>query len=312
VNGVPAVPACQFCGGRRRYRYRMDSYPVWQCIRCGTGCAWPMPEPALVQRYYRGFLAATNERRLAAFGALREAARSVFRDMGLAPGGALRMLDVGGGGGFFSRAFEECGYGESTYVDLDPLSCAFARERLGLRRVVNGECADVAAREGGRFDFIYCRHVIEHLPDPAALLESMVLCLAPRGVLAVQFPNGDSLEYLAYPAEMRWRWAAMRRGSRLSATRLLWLMLAGAMLHDLDPPRHLWAVTGAGVTAWARGRGLECRVRTADLGDPAYSPYYARSSDLAGRARDFVGQRVLARLRGGCHCVAVLRLPRAA
>ena len=78
------------------------------------------------------------------------------------------MLDVGGGGGFYAKAFEDLGYGLSTYIDLDFQSCRFANE-LGLKNVIHGN-AVLADYGDKKFDLIMCRHLIEHLKDPVTFV----------------------------------------------------------------------------------------------------------------------------------------------
>jgi 2-polyprenyl-3-methyl-5-hydroxy-6-metoxy-1,4-benzoquinol methylase len=104
-----------------------------------------------------------------------------------------KMLDVGGGGGFFAKAFQEFGFGESTYVDLDSGACDFAKDQMELERVI---CDSVENGDnyfkGQKFDFIYCRHVVEHLVNPAQLIMQCAELLSEKGTFIVQCPNGLS------------------------------------------------------------------------------------------------------------------------
>ncbi len=292
---------CAFCGGPWRWRYAMGRYGIWQCRGCATGRAWPVPSPDEIAQFYHGFSKNLKADLMPRF---REGGLRLFRDFGLSPGRKLRMLDVGGGGGFFARAFEDLGFGESTFVDVDALCCAFAAEQLGLARVLNFDAVKVADAGLGRFDLIYSRHVVEHLTQPTEAMEQWADMLAPGGLLVVHCPNGDSLEYLAYlRLNLRSRLGTIRRSSNLSRPALLWTVLTGGMLHGMDPPRHLWAISRRGMRKWSQRAGLACRIRTYHLGDPAHSPHYKRQVGLAG---EVVGMQVLSRLRGGAHLVARL------
>ena len=297
---------CAFCGGKCFYRYSMGEYDIWQCRDCRTGCVWPVPAPRVLKEYYDGFSSH--------FGAdwmpvVEASSKELFAHLQLCAGRNLKMLDIGGGGGFFSKAFEDLGYGESTYVDLDPQSCDFAGNTLGLERVFNCDAMDIGEYAGGNFDFIYCRHVIEHLPDPITFMERILGYLKDDGIFVVQVPNGDSLEYLAYPQQstIRRRVSVICRTNDLSLLRVFWVMISGGMLHGIDPPRHLWAITREGMKRWADGKGINCDIHTHHLGDPAYSPYYKRRKNIIFRVLDFVGQKLLGPIHGGTHLVAVLR-----
>ena len=121
-----------------------------------------MPDTELLNEHYQGFMGELSADMLPRFLA---SGRELFESFGARAGQSQSLLDVGGGGGFFSKAFEELGYGPSTYVDLDPESCRFAREGLGLERVIHGDVAELDKILDTQFDFVYSRHVIEHLPD---------------------------------------------------------------------------------------------------------------------------------------------------
>ncbi len=295
---------CSFCGGAWRPRYRMGRFDILQCTRCGSGTASPVPTDDELREFYDGFLTHLSVKMEPV---VRAAMARLFPDLGLCASGELEMLDIGGGGGFYSRAFEQLGYGRSTYVDLDPRSCEFAREQLGLKRVYNRDAMGFHRGSKRRFDFIYARHVIEHLADPPAFLRDVLNALAPGGMLVVQCPNGDSLEYLAYPSStIRNRFHSVRDAAGLPAARVLSIWLTGGMLHGIDPPRHLWAITGKALAAWARSANVDCRLRYRPLWDLAYSPGY-RPQRWIDCLQAAVGRFLLAPVRGGTHLVAILR-----
>ena len=279
----------------------MGDYAIWQCRQCGSGCVRPLPSPEALAAFYQGFLtnleAGQYPRYLAAAGRL-------FPHLGLRPRGR-RLLDVGGGGGFFSKAFEALGYGESTYVDLDPQSCEFARKELGLARVLNCDALQVREHVPGGFDLIYCRHLIEHLRAPTLFLERMAAFLGSEGRLVAQCPNGDSLEYLAYPRLLRGRRERIQSSNGVGAWAVLLDMVRRGMLHGIDPPRHLWAITGRGLRRWAAGAGLACRVYARPLWDLAYSPAYVPRG-VGGFAQSLAGNLLFAPWRGGTHLVGII------
>lgn len=296
---------CSFCGGECFFRYRMGEYNIWQCQKCKTGSVWLKPSLEVLKKYYDGFLPHLDVKRIVV---VKSAAKNLFPHLGICSAGNLKMLDIGGGGGFFGKAFEDLGYGECTYVDLDVKSCRFARNSLRLKRVFNCDAMNIKEHINQKFDFIYCRHLIEHLPDPTAFLKKIMSYLNDHGIFVVQFPNGNSLEYLAYsnPGITR-RFVQVRETNNYSKLRVYWIMISGGMLHGLDPPRHLWAITEAGIKKWADDKKVMCHVKAYHLGDPAYSPYYKKGKTLKGKVREFLGQRILSSVYGGTHLVAVLQ-----
>lgn len=89
--------------------------------------------------------------------------------------GGKRVVEVGCGKGLFLRRLVEAAEG-NTGVGFDP-SYAGPDEALGgrlrfERRFYGPDCAETPA------DVVVCRHVIEHVPDPVALLKSVRAALA--------------------------------------------------------------------------------------------------------------------------------------
>ena len=86
------------------------------------------------------------------------------------------IIDIGCGEGYFLRRLVEDPAKGNTGVGFDPSYrgpdvAAGGRLRFE-RRLYDKSCADVAA------DVVVCRHVIEHIPDPVALLSTARLALA--------------------------------------------------------------------------------------------------------------------------------------
>ncbi|MDA0990272.1 MAG: class I SAM-dependent methyltransferase [Verrucomicrobia bacterium] len=264
-----------------------------------------MPDPAELAQLYSGFHPHLS---IASMDHMLRVGKCLFPRIGLQPGSKLRILDVGGGGGFHCKAFETLGYGASTYIDIDHTSCTFARQELGLRDVRQLNAEGWLAGTSETFDFIHCRHVIEHLINPVAFCDGLVKVLAPGGVLLLQFPNGDSLEYLAYwHLNIGNRLSNIRASNGFSRMRTAWCICSGKLLHGMDPPRHLWAISRRGLDAWIKAREIRCEIFTQHLGSYAFSPGFRRADKRMLRVRDFAGQHVLAPLRGGTHLIALIR-----
>ena len=299
---IPLI--CPLCGcSEFREVYKMSGYAIRMCRSCRTGSSLPMPLNEDLAKYYDGFhgniTVESVQEKIPAAGLF-------FEKMGLPRGKNLRLLDVGGGNGLFAKAFEECGYGRSTYVDVDSRSCDFVENSLSLRDVFNVSIEDITGTLSGKFDIIYSRHLIEHLANPMELVSSLLGMRKEGGKVIVQCPNGDSMEYLAYYySSIRDRYHKIRLETGFGKWRVLWMWLRTGMLHDIDPPRHLWAISRRGMRAWADGNGFPMRMFTANLGDIAFSPFYRPRSRVCEMMADGFGRTVLSRIHGGAHLVAV-------
>jgi 2-polyprenyl-3-methyl-5-hydroxy-6-metoxy-1,4-benzoquinol methylase len=124
-----------------------------------------------------------------------------------APRDGKRLLDVGCGSGYGLARMQQLGW-DVQGMDVDPAAVEHAR-RKGLR-VQAGALTELNYPPAS-FDVVHSAHVIEHVPDPRALLRACHPVLRAGGRLVLRTPNTESL--------------GMQR--------------FGEHTLSLDPPRHL-------------------------------------------------------------------------
>jgi 2-polyprenyl-6-hydroxyphenyl methylase / 3-demethylubiquinone-9 3-methyltransferase len=103
-----------------------------------------------------------------------------------------RVLDVGCGGGLLSEAMAGAG-ADVTGIDLAPELVRIARLH-GLESGVKVDYREqpveaLAAAEPGSFDAVTCMEMLEHVPDPAAIVSACAALLKPGGRLFVSTLN---------------------------------------------------------------------------------------------------------------------------
>jgi 2-polyprenyl-3-methyl-5-hydroxy-6-metoxy-1,4-benzoquinol methylase len=106
------------------------------------------------------------------------------------PAGRTRVLDVGCAAGFFLDVVRERGH-EGYGVELSPAIGRDARERLGADRVHVGTLA-ASPFPRASFHLVTLWDVVEHLPDPAAVLRLAREHLRPDGHLLLETQNVES------------------------------------------------------------------------------------------------------------------------
>ncbi len=103
------------------------------------------------------------------------------------PDGVKTLLDIGCGGGDLGAYLSQFKKIEVTGVTFSADEAALAAGKLARVVVQNLEMFD--AQQLKNFDCIVCSHVLEHLRNPAELLQDLKPCFRPGGVLIVALPN---------------------------------------------------------------------------------------------------------------------------
>lgn len=103
-----------------------------------------------------------------------------------------RVADVGCGGGLLSETLARAG-AQVTAIDLGEKVIGVAKlhlheSNLDVDYRVQSS-ADLAAAEPASFDAVCCMELIEHVPDPAALINDLAAMLKPGGRLFLSTIN---------------------------------------------------------------------------------------------------------------------------
>ena len=206
---------CPCCGNAAEHRrlYERNACEILQCAACGLGRT--MASDFKADAYYTaGYFSGEKPDGYADYRGAepvlqREFARTVafirqFR-------GAGRLLELGCAYGFFLA--EAQAFYDVSGIEVAEDAAEFCRTR-GLR-VVTGVADEPTLAAFGPVDVIVLLDVIEHLPDPRAVLEACCRHLNPGGIIAIT--TGDFASPLARLAGRHWRL--------------------------MTPPQHLWYFT---------------------------------------------------------------------
>ncbi len=96
----------------------------------------------------------------------------------------LRVVDIGCGGGILTEAMAHHG-AEATGIDLAEASLAVARlHRLESKLTIeytNISAEELAEQKPEQFDVVTCLEMLEHVPDPAAIVAACEKLVKPGG-----------------------------------------------------------------------------------------------------------------------------------
>lgn len=205
------IATCWICGGERlapvhELRFELDIYrtqdpelatysgqrlALQRCEACGFAQPEALPSlPRFFDRLYDQRWSAdwmAGEFHTPAKDLIfSEILRSLGRRL---PANRRRLLDVGAHAGRFLRIAREAGW-RPEGLELNPQTAAYAAENAGA--AVHHGNVDTLDPGSRRFDAIAVTDVLEHVPDPLAVLKRVHALLDDGGWVAIKVPNGPA------------------------------------------------------------------------------------------------------------------------
>lgn len=179
-----------------------NGYDVIACTTCGFRHVVPLPSPeAQAEEYAENYYTGEKPDYLKHAAEDAEWLKLMHRDRleiirGHLPGSIQTptLIDIGCGPGFFLDAARELGFAAHG-IEPSRQASAFARERG--HSITNAMFDAQLAATLAQADAVTMTNVLEHVADPAALLEAAITCLRPGGILMVAVPNDYSPLQLA-------------------------------------------------------------------------------------------------------------------
>jgi len=200
----PSCPACGELGssviaGVPDHEYGLSHIATYaHCPSCKTAYQFPMPHESSLAAFYPGSYHSMTDG-----GWLMDARRAMrLRRMNkVLAGKSGTVVDYGcGNGSFLVTAAQRAP--QNDYVGFE-YSDRFEQTVLadGKVKLIRGTPADLFARVAS-MQLVIMNHVIEHLPDPGAVVKALFERLEPGGAFDGQTPNADSMEHRLFG--LRW------------------------------------------------------------------------------------------------------------
>jgi SAM-dependent methyltransferase len=209
------MSACPLCSGTLRTAFVYDARPEGetefeipperyrrsyaQCSTCGIYVA-DLDELDLDELYAGAYvdatysangLGATFDRIMALAPERSDNAGRVARVAGWLGGPGARILDVGSGLGVFPAGMRRAGHDAVVALDPDARAVEHTRVHAGVEAVL-GDFMAADDLDLGRFELVTLNKVLEHVPDPVAMLARVRDHLEPGGAVYVELPDGEA------------------------------------------------------------------------------------------------------------------------
>ena len=118
---------------------------------------------------------------------------------GIAPVAGKRVVDIGCGGGILAEAIAKKG-ATVTGIDLSEKALKVAdlhslESGVAVRYELTS-AEDLAAREAGQYDIVTCMEMLEHVPDPSAVVKACATLVKPGGQVFFSTLNRNPKSYL--------------------------------------------------------------------------------------------------------------------
>lgn len=167
-----------------------ESWEVVRCRDCQHGIIHPAPSSEKLNEYYSaGYDPYDSDHGLTEDMAdVVAAARAAgeYRYVKITPG--MRVLDVGCGGGSFLAVCRELG---AEILGVEPSEDGVATCKAADIPVFHGNLTEFLETADQSFDLITTNHVVEHHPEPTALIREKASLLAPGGEIYIAVPNAN-------------------------------------------------------------------------------------------------------------------------
>lgn len=159
----------------------------------------------------------------------------------------LRVVDVGCGGGILGEALAAEG-AQLTGIDLaaDTIAVAeaHAQEHATGAEYRNMSAEDLATEQPGEFDLVCCMEMLEHVPDPAAILAACATLARPGGDVVLSTINRNPKSFAMMIAGAEYALKLIPRGTHdyakfIRPSELMeWAQVAGLEAADVCGMRY--------------------------------------------------------------------------
>ncbi len=233
---------CPICNGKIKFLIkRIDSFNYYHCLNCSLVFSNPLPSDYLIKEFSKCFygILPQNKYIIQKIKKFYPDVKKIVRDIKrIGNNRNLKLLDYGGGEGYYSYCFFKNKY-NVTFMDINDTVCKFAKEKFNdsfkvIKIELNGK--DFEYKE--KFDIIFCNQIIEHIKTPILYLKKLNKILEKNGIIIITTPNQMCLEF---PFRTIWFKTYLKMTTHKKFPIKEILTYIKKPWATCDPPRHIYA-----------------------------------------------------------------------
>lgn len=222
---------CQICkAAGLKFLFNANGFSIVQCPSCHHAQVSECPTDEELSLYYsKNFGSSQTEADTESYfkNYTPDFPFRVVQTLGLDPR-TTAVLDYGASYGYDLGTFQRAGFVSLAGIELSTPARTLAK-RFGLHLYETLASLRTESPHAC-YDFIYLKHNLEHLPDPAQHLKELLEILSPGGYLLLGIPHRRSILGSLY--RNRWEW--------------------------MSPPGHLHYFSKQSLALLVQGLNLEC------------------------------------------------------
>ena len=194
-----SITSCNIClSDRVELSEEFDSFSIMKCLNCGHGQVDPIPDQKLLDKLYNSVeyyashmnynFETINNSGIELEVEKNKRIHSERLDVYLQE--CKTMLEIGCGGGFALKGFEQMGL-EAEGIETSDQASRFATDKLGMN--VHHQSFETYSTSK-KYDLVMLNHVLEHFIDPVGMAPKLASLLNESGYLYIGVPDYGSFD----------------------------------------------------------------------------------------------------------------------
>lgn len=182
--------SCPFCYYKSYLVRKENSFNIYRCEKCFLLFVSPLPEKKKdteIVQYWGDDNLANSHSNINKYNKVNNFFLKILKKYKSKDNYFSKALDIGCGYGFFVKLLLENNF-DSYGLDISKQSTYYASNHLGLEKIYTNDLSNEIF-EDNFFDYIIALNLLEHVPDPANIINIIHNKIKKKGIFIIRVPN---------------------------------------------------------------------------------------------------------------------------